>query len=435
MATEICGRHDGSRTVGVARRLIKRDGVLPRERPRSLLGIIVSATLASVWGCSSDASELSPPPYGVWAAAVTETALGGPANLGEPQGVAVDTAGNVYVADSLDAIIVEITPAGTVRTLAGMGNYGGPPVNGPGSAAIFSGPQGVAVDAAGNVYVADTGYHLIRMITPAGIVSTFAGTGAAGSADGASGAASFRYPEGIAVDAAGNLYVADTGNNLIRMVTPAGDVSTLAGTGTAGSANGASSAATFDQPYSVAVDASGNVYVGDNDNGLVRKLTPAGDVSTLAVVAGASGVAVDAAGNVYVASYGIYAASVDMVTPTGDVSVYAQGFTKPTGVAVDASANVYASDFVYASVSELSLLAKGELAVNWVVPDLGVDALPIEHCTATASAAGQATATCEGFESCTLTGLASGVDYSITVTSNNGDGDGPPSSAVLAVPN
>ena len=239
------------------------------------------------------------------------------ANFNHPAAVALSNAGNVYVADSRNNLIRMATAAGVVTTFAGSGAAGA--VNDTGVAASFSNPSGIAVDNAGNVYVADTDNALIRMITPAGLVSTFAGSGTAGSANGAGAAASFDHPTGIAVDNAGNVYVADKGNNLIRMITPAGVVSTLAGSGAAGSTNGTGAAASFNSPTGVAVSSVGNVYVADGRNNLVRRITAAGVVSTLAgtgttgavngAIASASfnnpaGVALDSAGNVYVADGG-----------------------------------------------------------------------------------------------------------------------------------
>jgi serine/threonine-protein kinase len=203
------------------------------------------------------------------------------ATFNSPLGVAVDGSGNLYVADYGNDVIRKISPAGLVSTLAGTGAVGAD--NGAGIAATFDLPEGVAVDASGNVYVADNGNNLIRKITPAGVVSTLAGSGTAGSANGTGTSASFNSPFGVAVDAAGNVYVADSGNNLIRKITPAGVVSTLAGSGARGANNASGSAASFNTPSGVSVDASGNVYVADENNNQIRKITPAGVVSTVAV--------------------------------------------------------------------------------------------------------------------------------------------------------
>jgi sugar lactone lactonase YvrE len=141
--------------------------------------------------------------------------------------VATDTAGNVYVADSGNSAIRKITPAGVVTTLAG-GTSGS--ADGTGAAASFSDPKGVAVDGSGNVFVADTDNHTIREITPAGVVTTFAGmAGMQGSSDGTGASARFYRPIGVAVDRLGDLYVADTGNGTIRKITPAGVVTTIVG--------------------------------------------------------------------------------------------------------------------------------------------------------------------------------------------------------------
>jgi streptogramin lyase len=187
-----------------------------------------------------------------------------------PMGVAVDTSGNVYVADMGNALIREITPGGVVSTLAG----GGPccATNGTGTAASFGNPNGVAVDTSGNVYVADYSNNLIRKITPGGVVTTLAGSGAQGSANGTGTAASFYQPEGVAVDSCGNLYVADTKNNLIREITPGGVVTTLAGSVSPGSTNGTGTAASFYFTAGVAIGTTGNVYVADEGNYLIREI-------------------------------------------------------------------------------------------------------------------------------------------------------------------
>lgn len=209
-----------------------------------------------------------------------------------PAGVAVDASGNLYVADDSNYTIRKISASGTVSTLAGSAGSEGV-VDGAGSAARFYDPQNLAIDTSGNLYVADGQGNVIRKVTPAGVVSTFAGAGSAGgpgpagSADGSGSAAEFNDPTGIAVDILGNVYVADAGNNTIRKITPGGSVSTLAGSpGVSGSADGLGSAARFNTPSGVGVDAVGNAYVADNGNDTIRVVNPAGLVTTVAGVAG-----------------------------------------------------------------------------------------------------------------------------------------------------
>jgi sugar lactone lactonase YvrE len=245
------------------------------------------------------------------------------ASFNKPKGIALDASGNLYVADASNNIIRKITPAGLVSTLAGSDSTGMD--DGPGITATFFGPAGVTVDANNNVYVADAGNNLIRMVTPAGVVSTlaglngdfsnptgisidargnlyvanyldnnileinsagtvttFAGNGQQAATNGPAGSASFYFPNSIAVDAAANVYVADGINNLIRKITPAGVVSTLAGSGVAGAADSTGTAASFNGPCGLALDATGNVYVADSNNNSIRKITPAGVVTTIA---------------------------------------------------------------------------------------------------------------------------------------------------------
>ncbi len=192
------------------------------------------------------------------------------ATFRNPTAIAVASNGSVYVADTGNNAIRQIT-AGSVTTLAGTGSQGF--VNGTGTGASFSGPSCVALDTSGNVYVADEYNQAIRVITPAGVVSTFAGTGSQGFTNGAPASASFRFPYCVAVDTSGNVYVADSKNYAIREIS-AGVVSTLAGTGVTGFTNGPAASATFAGPYGVGVDASGNVYVADTSNNAIRKIVP-----------------------------------------------------------------------------------------------------------------------------------------------------------------
>jgi sugar lactone lactonase YvrE len=237
------------------------------------------------------------------------------ASFYRPKGVAVDVSGNVYVADAANTRIRKITASGNVTTLAG-GSYGY--ADGQGTSAGFNWPVGVAVDRSGNVYVADSLGHRIRKITQSGNVATLAGSGSVGDADGQGSSASFNNPGGVAVDGDGTVYVADSDNNRVRKIAPNGMVATLAGSGTAGYADGQGGSASFNRPLGVAVDGSGNVYVADANNNRIRKITANGTVSTLAGGdsgyadgAGSSakfyypiGIAVDENGNLYVADYG-----------------------------------------------------------------------------------------------------------------------------------
>jgi sugar lactone lactonase YvrE len=206
-----------------------------------------------------------------------------------PNSLAVDASGSIYVADTSNSTIRKIT-GGVVSTLAGSAGFSGY-VDGTGPAARFGYPAGVAVDGSGNVYVADPYYQDIRKITPAGVVTTLAGSpGAVGSADGTGSAARFNWPGRLVLDGSGNLLVADTNNHTIRKITPAGVVTTVAGlANTSGSADGTGSAARFNGPTGLAFDVAGNLYISDERNNTLRKMTPAGVVTTVAGLAGTPG--------------------------------------------------------------------------------------------------------------------------------------------------
>ena len=217
---------------------------------------------------------------------------GGPATearLRLPYGVAVDAAGNLYVADRENHRVRRIDPAGVISTIAGTGEAG---FSGDGGLAIEARlwfPSRLAVDAASNLYVADTGNHRVRRIDPAGVISTIAGTGEVGFSGDGGPATEARlnlseYPGGVVVDVAGNLYVADTGNHRVRRIDPAGVISTIAGTGEAGFSGdgGPASEARLNRPFGLAVDEAGNLFVADFENHRVRRINPAGVITTIA---------------------------------------------------------------------------------------------------------------------------------------------------------
>ena len=200
-----------------------------------------------------------------------------------PCGLTTGSGGDIYVSDTINNTIRKIASGGVVTTLVGAAGEAGS-TNGTGRGGLFNQPYGIAIDSAGNLYVAELGNSDIRKVTQAGVVTTLAGTaGGAGSVDATGTAAKFNLPIGLAIDGSGNLYVADCGNDTIRKVTSGGVVTTLAGTpGVIGSADGTGSAALFNGPRGVAVDSSGNVYVADSGNSTIRKITPSGVVTTIA---------------------------------------------------------------------------------------------------------------------------------------------------------
>lgn len=301
------------------------------------------------------------------------------AGFNHPAGLAFDPAGNMYVSDINGQTIRKITTAGVVTTLAGSGNKGA--VNGQGTGASFSSPSGLAADADGNVYVADMDNHVIRKIAYDGTVSTYAGNNSVGNLDGQGTAASFNAPVSIAINAVGELFVVDEFNANIRKIDVNGVVTTLAGSGLPGYADGLGKTAKFTLPYGITIDATGNLYVTDIQNYRIRKITPQGLVSTVAgngtpqnvdgTGAAASfgnlyGITVDASGNLYAASAGL----IRKITPAGVVTTIAGGFAsnnsldgtgnlaeigiQVTAMATDAAGNMYFTDTYNNLVKQLT---------------------------------------------------------------------------------
>jgi sugar lactone lactonase YvrE len=220
----------------------------------------------------------------------TTDASGANARFNSPTGIAVDSAGIVYVADTGNHTIRRITAAGAVTTLAGSAGLPGS-TDASGSAARFNSPAGLAVDTSGNVFVCDAGNHTIRRITPAGLVTTVAGSpGLVGTTNANGSSARFNSPRGITVDSSGNLIVTDTGNHAIRRITTNGDVTTFAGlSGTPGSTDASTGTARFNSPMAVTIDGAGTFHVADTGNHTVRRITSAGVVTTVAGLAGSAG--------------------------------------------------------------------------------------------------------------------------------------------------
>jgi sugar lactone lactonase YvrE len=301
----------------------------------------LAAAVAGAWLAITPPATAQAPPYGFTnfvglpGTRGAQDGTGNEARFESPAGVAFDPEGNLYVADAANNTIRRVTRAGVVTTFAGSAGVVGIS-DGDGADARFNSPSGVAVDSDGNIYVADTSNHTIRKLTPAGTVTTLAGSpGGMGSTDGVGGAARFNNPLGVAVDPAGNVYVADEGNHAVRKITPAGDVSTLVSGG-----------AGLMGPAGIAVDGATNLYVVETGSHTIRKITPAGGVTILAgspANEGSAdgsgsdarfrwpwGITCDRAANLYVADYGN--ATIRRITPDGTVVTIA-GTARQTGTA------------------------------------------------------------------------------------------------------
>lgn len=374
---------------------------------------------------------------------------GAAASFVSPQGLTIDGAGSLYVADKTR--LRKVTSAGLVTTLAGSGAAGF--ADGTGTAASFNELTSAAVDGSGNVFAADTANNRVRKVTPAGVVTTFAGSGTAAFADGTGAGASFNYPGGVALDKAGNIFVNDSLNRRVRKITPMGLVTTLAGSDTYGSTDGTGSAASFMYLRGLTVNVDGDIFVADSSANRIRKVTALGAVTTFAgsgasafadgTAAAASfqfpnAVAADANGNVYVADSANF--RIRRVTATGAVTTlagsgtpaFADGvgvaasFDTPRGICVDAAGNVYVGDTSNRRIRKIATVGIGELVVSWKEPASPGTSV-IKGYSASANAPGQPMRSCTttSATTCTLTGLVSGVPYSISVVASNTAGAGP----------
>jgi sugar lactone lactonase YvrE len=306
-------------------------------------------------------------------------------SLNGPSGVAVDSAGNIYIAETGSNCIRKVAAGtGIITTVAGNGTYGHSGDNGTATSAGLQGPSGVAVDSAGNIYIADTGSNRIRKVTAGtGIITTVAGNGTHDYSgdNGAATSASLAWPYGVAVDSTGNIYIADYGSNRIRKVTAGtGIITTVAGFGTIGyfGDNGPATSASLDYARGVAVDNAGNIYIADNENNRIRKVTAETGIITTVAGNGTQGysgdngpatsaslfqpdsMVVDSAGNIYIADsennrIRMVAAGTGIITTVaGNGSFTYSGdngaatsasLFLPSGVAVDSAGNIYIADF------------------------------------------------------------------------------------------
>jgi uncharacterized protein (TIGR03437 family) len=337
------------------------------------------------------------------------TGDGGPASAAtfdQPYGITIDASGNLYIADTVDCAIRKISTNGNIATVAGTVSCGFAGDNGPAKQAKLNGPNSVAVDASGNLYIADTGNQRIRRVDTNGIITTVAGSGTQGfSGDGSlATAANFSTPTGVAVDASGAVYVADLDNGRVRRFLVGGNVDTFAGTTTTVGDGGPSTRGRMIGVIGVAVDAAGNLYIADHTNNRVRKVTLSGTITTLAgngqtgyagdrgpaassILNSPNSVALDSIGNLYIADSGNgrirrVDAVTGIITTFAGTGAYsysgigtggdggpasAASLTYPTSVAVDGVGNVYVVNAVQSNITP------GTQAVRRITTDGKID--------------------------------------------------------------
>jgi hypothetical protein len=375
-----------------------------------------------------------PAPTGPLASRLTVSTFAG--SLTTPSSGVFDAAGNLYVSEFTGHRIRRITPAGVVTTFAGTGSPGG--ADGTGTAASFNGPTGLAFNASGDLFVAEYGGHRIRRITPAGVVTTFAGSGSPSSTDGTGTAASFNQPIGLAFNAAGDLFVADYGGHRIRRITPAGVVTTFAGSGTPGAATGPATGAVNSGPVGIERDTAGVLHITQFNGNRTDKLSPTGS-GALSVAWTAPASTGGSAITDYLVEY--------RISPSGAWTTFGDGVSTTTSTTITGLTNGTAYDLRISAINaagsgalssvvtstpgvapcaptNLSLVAgSGQLTATWVAPvELGGAPISDYAVEYRFPPSGPWTVLYDGSSaatSATITGLANGSVYEVRVRAVN----------------